>query len=83
MKRTKITIDILMYILFIILMGHHITENIIHEILGVALFVLFLIHHILNIKYYKTIFKGKYTYKKTVILIIDLLLIYQVMYYHS
>ena len=75
MKRTKITIDILMYILFIILMGHHITENIIHEILGVALFVLFLIHHILNIKYYKTIFKGKYTYKKTVILIIDLLLI--------
>ena len=64
MKRTKITIDILMYILFIILMGHHITENIIHEILGVALFVLFLIHHILNISIIKLFLKVDIHIKK-------------------
>lgn len=75
MKKIKITIDILMYILFISLMGHHITENLIHEVLGITLFILFLIHHILNIKYYKTLFKGKYTYKRSLILIIDLLLL--------
>ncbi len=68
-------IDILMYILFIVLMGHHITENFIHEILGTILFVLFLVHHILNYKYYKTIFKGKYTSKRLFIFIIDLLLL--------
>ena len=71
----KIIIDILMYILFIILMGHHITDNLIHEILGTILFALFIIHHILNNKYYKTIFKGKYPKKKIATLIIDLLLL--------
>ena len=75
MKKIKMIIDILMYLLFIILMGHHITENLIHEILGTTLFVLFIVHHILNYRYYKTIFKGKYTFKRTLLLIIDLLLL--------
>ncbi len=63
-----------MYVLFIILMGHHITDNLIHEILGTVLFVLFIIHHILNYKYYKNIFKGKYSVKRITLLIIDILL---------
>ena len=75
MKKIKIVIDILMYLIFVILMGHHITENLIHEILGTILFILFIVHHILNYKYYKTIFKGKYNLKRTFILIIDLLLL--------
>lgn len=75
MKKIKIIIDITMYILFIILMGHHITETLIHEILGTILFVIFIIHNILNIKFYKTIGKGKYTKKRTIQLIIDLLLL--------
>ena len=78
MKKIKIVIDILMYFIFVILMGHHITENLIHEILGTILFILFIIHHILNYKYYKyykTIFKGKYNLKRTFILVIDLLLL--------
>lgn len=74
MKKIKIIIDIIMYVLFIILMGHHITDNLIHEILGTTLFILFIIHHILNYKYYKNIFKGKYTFKRTTLLIIDILL---------
>ena len=73
MKKIRVVIDILMYILFIILMGHHITGILIHEILGTLLFVLFFIHHILNYRYYKTIFKGKYTIKR--ILIVDILLL--------
>lgn len=75
MKKTKMIIDILMYLIFIILMGHHITENLIHEILGTTLFILFIIHHILNYRYYKTIFKGKYTFKRALVLITDLLLL--------
>ena len=75
MKKIRIVIDILMYILFIILMGHHITGNLIHEILGTLLFILFFIHHILNYRYYKTIFKGKYTIKRIFILIVDILLL--------
>lgn len=75
MKKMKILIDITMYILFINLMGHHITDNFIHEILGTILFICFIIHHILNYKYYKTILKGKYTAKRVLTLIVDLLLL--------
>ena len=75
MKKIKIVIDMLMYFIFVILMGHHITENLIHEILGTILFILFIVHHILNYRYYKTIFKGKYNFKRVFLLIIDLLLL--------
>lgn len=75
MKKIRIIVDILMYLLFITLMGHHITGNLIHEILGTSLFILFIIHQILNYKYYKSIFKGKYSFKRTLILIIDILLL--------
>lgn len=74
MKKIKIIIDILMYLIFIVLMGHYITDNLIHEILGTILFVLFIVHHILNYRYYKTIFKGEYTKKRILTLIIDMLL---------
>ena len=65
----------LLILIFVILMGHHITENLIHEILGTILFILFIVHHILNYRYYKTIFKGKYNFKRVFLLIIDLLLL--------
>lgn len=73
-KWFRVFIDILMVALFIILMGYHITGNKVHEILGVITFILFIIHHILNIKWYKTISKGKYNFKRTFILIINTLL---------
>ena len=75
MKKFRIIIDVLMYIMFIILMGHHITDNKIHEILGIVMFGLFIMHNILNIKFYKTIFKGKYNFKRFFLTSIDSLLL--------
>ena len=75
MKKLKIIIDIVMYLIFIVLMGHHITDNLIHEILGTILFVLFIVHHILNYRYYKTLFKGKYNFKRLFLSLIDLFLL--------
>ena len=75
MKKFRIIIDVLMYIIFIILMGHHITENVIHEILGIVMFILFVLHNILNIKFYKTMFKGKYNLKRFLLTSIDVLLL--------
>ena len=65
-----------MYLLFIILMGHHITGNHIHEILGTGIMVLFIIHNIINIKFYKIIFKGKYNLKRVFLTLIDILLLF-------
>lgn len=75
-KKIKIIVDIIMYILFIYLMGYRLFWNLnIHAILGTILFILFILHHILNYKWYKTILKGKYNYQRIILLIIDLLLL--------
>ena len=76
MKKIRIIIDVVMYLLFIILMGHHITGNHIHEILGTGTIVLFIIHNIINIKFYKIIFKGKYNLKRVFLTLIDILLLF-------
>ena len=65
MKSTKplrLTLDIAMTILSIILMGGNylFPADIVHEILGVGLFVLWVIHVILNRRWNGAIFKGKY-----------------------
>lgn len=75
MKKIKVVIDIFMYLIFIVLIGHHITENLIHEILGTFLFGLFIVHHILNYRFYKTIFKGKYKFKRFFMVFTDLVLL--------
>lgn len=75
MKRIRMFVDILMYILFIILMGHNVSNNFIHEILGTILFILFIIHTKLNFHFYKNLFKGKYNKKRIIMTAIDLILL--------
>lgn len=74
MKKYRIILDIIMTLLFIILMGYYVTDNIVHEVLGTITFVLFIIHNILNIKWYKSIFKGKHNFQRTFHIVINLLL---------
>ena len=58
----RMTIDITMTILSIILMGGNylFPADLVHEILGVGLFVLWAVHIILNRRWYGAIFRGKY-----------------------
>ncbi len=64
-KIIRITVDAGMYILFLLLMGYHLFENLHHEILGAAVFILFFIHNGLNWRWYKNLFKGKYTLSRS------------------
>lgn len=61
-QRLRMTIDITMTILSIILMGGNylFPADLVHEILGVALFVLWAVHITLNRRWYSAIFRGKY-----------------------
>lgn len=70
----KTGIDIVMTALLLVVMGHHITENLAHEAIGITIFVLFIVHHILNYKWYKNLFKGKYTPARIFQTTIDFLL---------
>ena len=62
MNKISMSVDITMTILSIILMGGNylFPKDIMHEILGVALFVLWGIHIALNRRWCVTIFRGKY-----------------------
>ena len=61
-NRIRLPIDIMMTLVSIVLMGGNylFPADIIHEILGVALFVLWMVHIALNRRWYGAIFKGKY-----------------------
>lgn len=68
----KIIIDILMYALFLYLLSYRPGDGLqIHGIFGILLFVLFIVHHVLNINWYKAIPKGKYSFSRKIFLIID------------
>ena len=61
-QRLRMSIDITMTILSIILMGGNylFPADLVHEILGVGLFVLWGVHIALNRRWYSAIFRGKY-----------------------
>lgn len=61
-NRIRLPIDIMMTLVSIVLMGGNylFLADIVHEILGVALFVLWTVHIALKRRWYGAIFKGKY-----------------------
>lgn len=74
MKTKKIimrSIDILMTVVLLLLMAMQVTQQQLHEYIGIGMFVLVIAHHILNRKYYFSIFKGKYTPVRVFMLIVN------------
>nr|WP_288452862.1 DUF4405 domain-containing protein [uncultured Anaerostipes sp.] len=71
---TKMMVDLLMTILLLLLMGYHYWGDDLHEWFGAAIFLLFIIHHVLNIQWYKNLPKGKYSLDRVFRLIINFLL---------
>lgn len=61
-QRLRMPVDISMTILSVILMGGNylFPADIVHEILGLALFLLWAVHIALNRRWFGAIFKGKY-----------------------
>lgn len=69
----KIAVDILMTLALLFLLGYQFWPDATHEWVGTGMFLLFILHHILNGNWYCTIFKGKYTPPRILQLVIDLL----------
>ena len=66
----KVTVDILMGITIILEFVS--LPILIHEILGIGLIFLIILHVKFNKNYFKSIFKGKYTFKRALDLIINI-----------
>lgn len=75
-KFLKISVDVLMMILFIYLLSYQPGMGLMaHAVLGISLFVLFILHHLLNLAWYKTMFKGKYNFRRGLLTGINILLL--------
>lgn len=71
-RKVKIAIDILMFLTFIHLTGYHPGAGLYsHGIIGIALFVLFLIHHLLNLGWYRALPKGAHPFERTAVIALD------------
>lgn len=57
----KLTVDIVMTILLFLLMTYELVGQAAHEWIGIGMFLLFILHHILNRSWSRNLFKGKYT----------------------
>ena len=60
-KKTRIIVDSGMVILMPLLMAYSLVGETAHEYLGIGMFLLFIAHHILNIAWWKHLFRGRYT----------------------
>ncbi len=70
--KIKIILDFLMTAVLLVLMAFQITRQELHEWFGAGMLVLFLVHNILNFKWYKNLFKGRYTMFRVLQTVIDL-----------
>ena len=75
----KLAVDVLMTLGMLFLMGYHFWGEILHEWVGAGMFLLFILHHILNGYWYKSLFKRKYNALRILTLCIDLLVLISMM----
>lgn len=69
----KISADAAMTLGLLFLMGYHLWGDTAHEWVGAGMFLLFILHHILNWYWWKGLFKGKYNAVRTLQTVINLL----------
>lgn len=59
--KIKWTLDVLMTIALFFLMGYQFWGETVHEWIGAGMFVLFIVHQVCNLNWYKSLFRGRYT----------------------
>lgn len=71
----KLVVDIIMTMDLLFLMGYHLWGEAPHELAGAAMLALFITHHILNLHWHKSLFKGKYNAMRILTLVVDILVL--------
>ncbi len=75
MQIPKIITNTSMLILLPLLMAYSLVGEAAHEWLGIAIFALFVLHHIINFAWLKTLFKGRYSAYRIYMTVINVLLL--------
>ena len=71
----KRIVDAVLTVLLMLLMAFQVTGDVLHEWLGIGMTVTLTLHHILNRKWYKAVFKGKYSPYRIVMTAVNTLML--------
>lgn len=74
-NKLKRILDIVMTLMLPCLMAYELIGQETHEILGLCMVSLFILHHAMNWQWHKNLFKGKYIAYHTVLTVLDILMI--------
>lgn len=70
--KIKLSVDLLMTVALLLLMAYQVVGEVLHEWFGAAMLLLFIVHTVLNYKWYTHLFKGKYTVHRAVGTVLNL-----------
>jgi hypothetical protein len=70
----RLIIDFVMTVLLLCAYAYRIIGDVAHEWVGIAVFASFIAHNAINWRWYKNIFKGKYTLRRTIAAIVNITL---------
>jgi len=68
-------VDVCMTVLLLCLMAYQVTGETLHEWIGIGMTALLILHHILNIRWYSALSKGRYTVYRTIMTAVNMLLL--------
>jgi len=74
-QKLRIALDIAMTVLLLCAYNSQLARETAHIFIGIAIFVLFAVHILINRNWFKTIFKGKYTLCRIVRTAVNILLV--------
>ena len=75
-RKIKILVDVLMFLLFLYLLSYRPGMGLMyHAVIGIAQLTLFILHHLLNLSWYRTLFRGRYRFRRILLTASDFLLL--------
>ena len=78
-RKLQIVIDLCMTILLPLLMAYSLIGEPAHEWIGASMLILFIAHHILNYRWFRTLFKGRYNLVRILNTAVNILLLVDIL----
>jgi len=69
----RLCVDVVMTLCLLFLMGYQLWGELAHEWVGAGMFLLFIVHHVLNRKWYSSLLRGRYGPVRVLQTVIDIL----------
>lgn len=74
-RKTQIIADLAMTVMLPFLMAYNMIGDAAHEWVGTVMFMMFILHHVLNFRFLTSLTRGKYTPNRILLAVVDFLLL--------